>query len=272
MIPIRDDIPARKAPVVTVGLIALNLAIFGMCATMPERDLQVFLFKYGFIPAKLLRPDLVASHYLRQFGFIVPSEYSLSESIVPMFTSMFLHGGWVHVIGNMWILWIFGDNVEDCFGHLGFLLFYLACGIFATIVHFLTAPASPIVTVGASGAIAGVMGAYMLLYPNARVWTLVWIFFLIDFWPVPAYLYLFVWFFIQVLSGVASLGTGGMLPGVAWWAHIGGFVAGAGFVLLTGVRPRRRPARTFPRYRYAFDPRTGRFVPRPPRSRDDTLL
>jgi len=194
MIPLRDDIPAQRAPIVTSTLIALNLAIFLMCAVMREGDLEIFLFKYGFIPAKIFEPELVARFYHRQFGLIVAEQYSLGESILPMFTCMFLHGGWLHVIGNMWILWIFGDNVEDCLGHVGFLLFYLACGLASSIVHFVSGPASPVVTVGASGAIAGVMGAYMLLYPHARVLTLVWIFFIIDFWPLPAIVFLFYWF------------------------------------------------------------------------------
>jgi len=237
MIPLRDNIATRRVPVITVALIAVNLGVFVLNALMPQRELEPVLFQYGLIPAKIFKPVAVAEYYWRQFGLNVPVRYSWSEALLPMFTSMFLHGGVLHLLGNMWILWIFGDNVEDCFGHLGFLLFYLACGLISGTVQVLSAPLSPVVTIGASGAVAGVMGAYMLLYPYARVMTLVWFIFFIDIWPIPAFVYLFFWFLLQVLSGTASLGSHAFSGGVAWWAHIGGFLAGFGFVLFSGIQP-----------------------------------
>lgn len=263
MFPIRDNIVARRTPVVTVALILANLAVFGMCAIMSERELEAFFFRYGLIPAKIFRPDIVSAYYWRKFGALVPSHYSLADSLMPVLSCMFLHGGVVHVVGNMWMLWIFGDNVEDCLGHFGFLIFYVACGVASSLFHILSAPLSPVVTIGASGAVAGVMGAYMILYPRARVLMLVWILFIVDFWSVPAFLFLFYWFLIQVFSGVATLGSGMLSGGVAWWAHVGGFLAGFGFVLVSGVRPPQKPSRTYERARYYFDPRTGRYTKHP---------
>ena len=261
MLPLRDNLIARRAPFVTVALIAVNVFLFLMCATMPEHELQAFLFRYGLIPAKIFRPESVARYYLRQFGILVPTRYDLADSLAPLFTSMFLHGGALHLAGNMWILWIFGDNVEDCLGHIGYLLFYVACGLASGVIHALSAPFSPVVTIGASGAIAGVMGAYLLLYPAARVMTLVWVLFYVDIWAVPAFVFLFYWFLIQVLSGAATLGGGSILGGgVAWWAHIGGFIAGFGFILLSGIRPEPKSLRAHERRRWYFDPRTGRYV------------
>jgi len=271
MLPLRDNIIARRMPIVTVALIALNLAVFLFCMVMPQREFELFLFRYGFIPAKIFRPVLVAKYYAYQFGWRVPVEYTLSEGLLPMFTCMFLHGGVIHVVGNMWFLWIFGDNVEDCLGHLGFLLFYLTCGAISSIVHALSSPLSPVVTIGASGAVAGVMGAYMLLYPRARVMTLIWILFFVDVVPIPAFLFLFYWFLIQFLSGTASLGGSHIAAGgVAWWAHIGGFLAGCGFILATGIRASQKLLRPYARRHYYFDPRSGRWTTRRSRtSRDE---
>jgi len=268
MFPLRDDITARKAPVVTVSLIAVNLGVFLMCAMMPRQQLEIFLFQYGLIPAKLFHPEIVARHYLEHFSLLVPTRYTLGQALFPLLSSMFLHGGWLHILGNMWMLWIFGDNVEDRFGHLGFLLFYIACGLISGLTHAAMSPTSPVVTIGASGAIAGVMGAYMILYPQARVFTLVWILFLIDVWAIPAPIFLFWWFAVQLASGVAALGGSDVLAGgIAWWAHIGGFAAGITFASIVG-QPPRRPRRSYKRYRYYFDPRTGRFVAASPRYYD----
>lgn len=163
-------------------------------------------------------------------------EAGVAETIAPFFTCMFLHGGWWHLIGNMWFLWIFGDNVEDTLGSVRFVLFYLLCGLAASTVQYLVQPASVLPTVGASGAIAGVLGAYALLFPGARVLTLVPIFFVLQVIEVPAVVMLGIWFLMQILNGsVATLGTAA--GGVAWWAHIGGFLAGLGLVL--ALRPRR---------------------------------
>ena len=264
MIPLHDDIPHQKLPIVTATLIAVNAAIFLFNATMTPDELAAFFFRFAFHPAKLFRPEEVVAFYRSQFGLRVPGEYGLVESLYPAFTCMFLHGGWLHVIGNMWMLWIFGDNVEDGFGHVGFLLFYLTCGLASSVAQAVSAPLSPVPMVGASGAIAGVMGAYMFLYPRARVLTVVWIIFLIDFWPIPAFIFLFYWFAIQVFSGVGTLAAGGMGGGVAWWAHIGGFVMGFVLVVATGVRPPPRERHGYGHVGYYLDPRTGRLVARRP--------
>jgi hypothetical protein len=270
MIPLRDNIIARKLPIITVALIVLNMAVFVICALMPQGELNALLFQYGLIPAKIFRPRIVAYYYAQQFGYSVPVHYGWSESLLPMVTCMFLHGSVIHVVGNMWFLWIFGDNVEDCLGHAGFLLFYLACGLASSMVQTLSSPLSPVVTIGASGAVAGVMGAYLLLYPRARIMTLVWILFLVDVWPIPAFLYLFYWFAIQVLSGTASLGASGIAAGgVAWWAHIGGFIMGFGSIYFTGIRSPEKMIRPYTVRRLYFSPRAGRWISSSPRSSDE---
>jgi len=260
MIPLRDNVPARTVPIVTVVLIAVNLAIFAMTALLPRGELEAFVFRYGLIPAKIFRPESIAAYYRHRLGLAVPYDYSLAESLLPLLTCMFLHGGVLHVVGNMWMLWIFGDNVEDALGHAAFLLFYVACGLASSLVQTIASPFSPVATIGASGAIAGVMGAYMVLYPYARVMTFVWFLFYIDVWPIPAFLFLFYWFLIQFLSGMSTLGGDVLAGGIAWWAHIGGFLAGLGFVLFSGIRPAQKAVRPYARQGYYFDPRTGRFV------------
>jgi membrane associated rhomboid family serine protease len=167
-------------------------------------------------------------------------QYTLATTLPTILTSMFLHGGWLHIIGNMWFLWIFGDNIEDHLGHFRYLLFYLACGVAAAITHIIFNLSSNEPTVGASGAIAGVMGAYVILYPRARVLTLVFFF----LWWIPAWVFLGYWFLIQFLSGAAMsvAETSRSTGGIAFWAHVGGFVAG---ILLIKILPQR--AR---RYRY----------------------
>jgi membrane associated rhomboid family serine protease len=176
--------------------------------------------------------------YLRQAHGVAPDEalafprLPLWERLMPLFTCLFLHGGWLHLIGNMWFLYVFGDNVEDRLGHARFAVFYLACGLGGGIAHVLTDPASPIPTVGASGAIAGVMGAYLLMYPHARVLTLVpiWLFF--TFLEIPAWVFLGIWMLLQVFQGVAAVSAAAEAGGVAWFAHVGGFVVGAAWVFL----------------------------------------
>ena len=216
MIPLYDTIPHRSVPLVTVGLILINvLAFFHELNLGPA--LEGFLMSYGFVPARYL----VASDH----------HWSVADRFVPMFTSMFLHGGWMHLIGNMWILWIFGDNVEDHLGKGRFLLYYLVCGLAAVYLHYLTGPSSGIPVVGASGAIAGVMGGYLVLFPRARVVTLVPIFIFLQIVTIPAVVFLALWFFLQLFNGMVATAAsfGG---GVAWWAHVGGFVAGALLVFL----------------------------------------
>lgn len=212
VIPLRDDIPARRTPVVTWTLIAVNVIVFLYQSGLPDRALQDLIVLRGLVPARYTHPDW-ASHV----G--LPRDAYLS-----FLTSMFLHGSWLHVIVNMWSLWIFGDNVEDRMGRARFLVFYVLCGLAAGALHVLTNRNSLVPTVGASGAIAGVLGAYFLLFPRARVLTLVPIFFIPLFFELPAITFLLIWFALQLIQAYAGLGMEG--GGVAWWAHVGGFGAG----------------------------------------------
>ena len=234
MLPIRDTIPARRFPLVNTTLILLNVFFF--------------LFEQSLSPLGLNR--LIA-----EFG-LIPVRFWLAEGMarwLPVFTSMFLHGGWMHLISNMLALYIFGDNVEDRMGHGRYLLFYLLGGMVAGVVHAWANPASSIPTVGASGAIAAVLGAYLVLYPLARVITLIPIPLL--FFPVielPAVFYLGIWFVSQLFNGAFALASSALQGGgVAWWAHIGGFVTG--MVLVTVFAGRRPPPR-HPRNPYIYYP------------------
>ena len=213
MFPVSDVIPSRTVPVVTVALIVVNSLVFLYQATLPPPLLEEFVQRYALIPA--------------------------SFSWINVFTSMFLHAGWMHIIGNMLYLWIFGDNVEDRLGHIPFLLFYLASGCAAAMLQLMINPFTTVPMVGASGAIAGVMGAYFVLYPESRVLTAVFLFFFFDLIEIPAIFFLGIWFVMQVLSGVGSLGldTGG--GGTAFWAHIGGFLVGAVVGVLVRINSRR---------------------------------
>jgi len=221
LIPIRDTIPSRTVPVVTVTLIVVNVLVF-LYELSLGGELGVFMQEFAVVPAK---------------SFSLIREGVLFSGLSPLFTAMFLHGGWWHLIGNMLYLWIFGDNVEDTMGHTGFLVFYLLCGLGSNLAHALSDPTSIIPSLGASGAIAGVLGAYIILFPRSRVLTLVPIIFFIQFIEVPAYLYLGIWFLLQLVSGMASLGVQTESGGVAFWAHIGGFAIGA--ILLPFFRKRR---------------------------------
>ncbi len=218
MIPLRDDIPSRTFAFVNYGLIAANVAVFLYELSLGRR-LDRFLDVFGLVPVRF---NGVADPAVR---------------LIPVYTSMFLHGGWIHLLSNMLFLHIFGDNVEDRLGHLRYLLFYLGCGTVAALVqvHMFTHSAMPMV--GASGAIAGVTGAYFVFYPRARVVTLVPIFFFFEIISVPAVIFLLLWFGMQILYGVSSL-HGAESGGVAWWAHIGGFGAGALVGLVTSPRVR----------------------------------
>ncbi len=220
-IPLKDLNPSRSYPFVNITLILANIVAFlyelGLEATMPRRAFEALVLTYSEVPARI--PAFLAGHVAFEVAFL------------PLVTSMFLHAGWLHIAGNMLFLWIFGDNVEDFFGHLTYLFFYLACGIGAGLLHVLFNFHSNIPAVGASGAISGVMGAYILLYPRARILTLVFIFLI----PVPAVLFLGLWYVMQFLSGLNVLG-GGPSGGVAVWAHIGGFLLG---MLLTMMTRRR---------------------------------
>jgi hypothetical protein len=226
MIPLRDANPSRGVPLVTLALIALNTLVFLYELTLPQARLQRLVFTFGLVPERLTtfaaRPDI-----------------SFGDATLPFLTSMFLHGDWLHLLGNMWFLWIFGDNVEDHLGHLRFLLFYLLCGLAASMAHLVFNWNSTIPTLGASGAIAGVLGAYLLLFPGARILTLVPVFF-VWLMELPAYVILIYWFVLQVLRGAAtSLAETTAGGGVAWWAHVGGFVAGLALVKIVASRRRR---------------------------------
>ena len=212
MIPLRDVIPSRTTPYITVTIIAVNALVFVFELRLPLTDRARFIEVYGIVPA--------------------------SVGSLSLLTSMFLHGGWLHFLGNMLYLWIFGDNVEDRVGHGRFIVFYLTCGLAATLAQVVSNPTSVVPIVGASGAIAGVMGAYFVLFPRSRVLTLLPLFIFWELIEVPAILFLGFWFLLQLLSGVGSVGAGQDVSGIAFWAHIAGFATGAGAIFLF-----RRPER-----------------------------
>jgi membrane associated rhomboid family serine protease len=231
MFPLRDTVPRVHLPVVTWTLILLNGLVFAIELTMSPAQLEHCFYLFGLVPARFEHPAWAAS-----VGFPLHTYW-------PFLTSMFLHGGWLHIIGNMWFLWIFGDNVEDRMGPARFLVFYLLCGIISAIVHTRILPNSTVPTVGASGAIAGVMGAYLVMFPRARIITLV----LIVFWPLffelPAVVFLGVWFLIQFGSGALALASPAHVGGIAFWAHVGGFGTGVllhRLFLVRRLRPRER--------------------------------
>jgi len=226
--PIRDTVPSRSLPLVTILLIAVNTVIFILEVAMGSRALSGFVARNGLVPSHVT--------YVLEHGQAV----SVS-AFLPFFYSMFLHGGWLHLIGNMWFLWIFGDNVEDRLGHFKYLVFYLLCGLLGNAGHYVFNPASSMPTIGASGAIAGVLGAYAVSYPRARILVLLFLFFFVQFVELPALLVLGLWFLLQFVNGAASLVASTETGGVAWWAHIGGFVGG--IVIFYLFRPR-------PKYRY----------------------
>jgi membrane associated rhomboid family serine protease len=207
MIPLRDTVQSSRFPVVTVAIICVNAFVFLIELNLGSLGLEQLFFSWGIVPLRFTHPRLEANYFT-------------------LLSSMFLHGGWMHIIGNMWSLWIFGDNVEDRMGRAGFLCFYLLSGLAAGAVHIMTNPYSRVPTVGASGAIAGVMGAYLLLFPHSTVVTLVPIFFFMQVIEIPAVLFLGFWFITQLFSGTLSLAAGTQAGGVAWWAHIGGFAVG----------------------------------------------
>jgi len=281
MIPLRDSLPSRRFPVVTVALIAVNLLVFlyqGYLSTQtevipsPEFD-RLAWFEEGLVPPPLLRgersmPDLEIllsenrsrGAYVVQADDVFVTQYALiagellsgkdlpPTSRLPIWamilTSMFLHGSIMHLVGNMLYLWIFGDNVEEAMGRVRFLIFYLLCGAAAAVTQIAVDPSSTVPMLGASGAIAGVLAAYFVLFPQSRVLTLVPIFFFIRLISVPAVFFLGFWFALQLISGAGAIGDTG---GVAWWAHIGGFMAGALLVVL--FRRRHVPLRLLHMFR-----------------------
>ena len=221
MIPIRDTIRSKNFPAVNFIIIGFNILVF-IWQLLQGPHLKEVLYLYGMIPLRYSDPELSA-HFT---GF---------QQYLPFLSSMFLHGGFLHILGNMWFLYIFGDNIEDRLGHIRYLVFYLLCGVAAGLVHLFTNWNSNIPTIGASGAISGVMGAYLLLYPRSRVLTLIPIFFFFQFVEIPAFVFLGFWLLLQLFS--ASL-TPKNVGGVAFWAHIGGFIAGLIFIKIFDVIPR----------------------------------
>lgn len=215
MLPLRDSEPTQSTPVVTLGLIAVNLLVF-----LYELSLD----------------DYSLHHLLRLWG-MVPGDFEP----ITLFTSMFLHGGWMHVLGNVWFLWVFGDNIEDILGHERFVLFYLGCGVMAGLTHMVFNPGSMMPAIGASGAISGVMGAYLVRFPRSRVHTVVFFLILFTTIEVPAVLMIGYWFLVQLLSGFGQLAmVGPEQGGTAWFAHIGGFLAGMFWIRHIPQRPRWR--------------------------------
>jgi membrane associated rhomboid family serine protease len=224
MIPLRDENPSGSSPVVTRAIIAINCVTF-VYELLLGPELRAFILQWGLVPERVL--------------MAFRGEESLALPIATLATSTFLHGGWLHLIGNMWYLWIFGDNVEDRLGKMRFVVFYLITGMAAGVIHFLANPASSYPTVGASGAIAAVLGAYAITFPKARVVTLIPLFFFFQIVALPAFVVLILWFVFQFLSGLlSSAWAAGGRGGVAWWAHIGGFVVGA--IAMKALAPPKR--------------------------------
>ena len=232
MFPIRDTIPSRHVPVMTWALIGANVLVFVYQLGLPAGELDSLIHSFGLVPARYFSPEWALSVGLPQMA------------PWPFVSSMFLHGGFLHLILNVWTLWIFGDNVEDRMGPAKFLAFYLTCGLVAGVAHLAFNLSSTVPTIGASGAIAGVLGAYLLLYPGARVVTVIPIFFWPLFFEIPAFIYLGFWFVSQFLSATAAGSSAPGAGGIAWWAHIGGFVAGV--ILHRKFFSRRRTARRRP--------------------------
>ena len=214
MLPIRDTIQSKNYPIITGILIASNILIYLLQLSQGQK-LNQFIVLYGLVPARYSIPEIAA-------------HFSFDQQTVAFVSFMFLHGGFWHLLGNMWSLYIFGNNVEDKLGHLSYLVFYILCGLVSGFTHLFLNWQSQIPTIGASGAIAGVMGAYFILYPHSRILTLIPVFFFPYFVEIPAYFFLGLWFILQFIHAVGSTSQGG----IAWWAHIGGFIFGIGFLKL----------------------------------------
>ncbi len=215
MFPFKDDVPTETTPFVTWIIIAINIAVFIYQITLPREAQEALVYAYGSIPAHLTDPD----NWTAPFGS--------DNALLSVLTSMFLHGGIMHLFGNMLYLWIFGNNVEDAMGHFRFVVFYLLSGLAASLLQTAGGPESQIPMIGASGAIAGVLGAYLLLHPFARVYTLLFFFIFIRIVQLPAILVLSIWFLLQIFSSLAAPAAEG---GVAYLAHVGGFVAGLALI------------------------------------------
>jgi hypothetical protein len=256
--PFGDDVPARRAPVVTCAIIALNFVALLWVDLLPSLDHELVLIERGFIPARLAqaihgRPlvvevqDLAQEPHLR-LPVVLKRQLELPADrraiVSSLVTALFLHGGWLHLLGNMWFLWIFGNNVEDRLGHFVYAFFYLGGGVLANFCHWLSDPSSQVPVIGASGAVATVLGAYIVTWPWAHVRCLVVLVIFITVVELPALVVLGFWFFTQVLEATNKVDIG-MQGGVAFWAHIGGFLAGMALMpLLRGPVPTMRPQPT----------------------------
>jgi membrane associated rhomboid family serine protease len=232
VIPLKDMTPRRSVPVVTLLLIAVNIIVFVHQITLPASASDAFIGTYALTPYKVQLA--LAGH-----------RYTLTQAIVPIFTSMFLHGGFLHILGNMWFLWIFGANVEDRMGAGTYLLFYLICGLGSNISQLAFSWGSHVPSLGASGAISGVLGAYIVFFPGSKILTLVPLFIIWFMARIPAVIFIGLWFIVQFLSGLVSVGAPGAANtgGVAWWAHVGGFVLGV--LLARGAGGKRRAAASY---------------------------
>ena len=244
MIPIYDRNPTRRPPLITVALILANVLVFAYMLFLRYADEMVFVYRYSAIPWEIMHGQRLPLYLLQEMFQFPLAKVPPKSVYLTLLTAMFLHGGWLHLMGNMLYLWIFGNNVEDVMGHLPFLGFYLLCGLFGTMLHVAVYPNSTVPMLGASGAISGVLGAYLVLYPRAWVYT--WALFFIV--PLPAFMVIGLWIIIQVVNGLSSMVLGA--SGVAWFAHIGGVATGLGITLLFYPLLRRRrdslPSRYLP--------------------------
>lgn len=222
MFPLKDSVPSSRVPYITWAIIAVNIIIFIKMAAMPDQLETNLVFELGLVPKRV---------------FVHNDLYTLYDRIIPFFTSMFMHGGFMHILGNMYFLFIFGDNVEDRLGHFKYLVMYIVFGLCAAASEVFFFHQSVVPMIGASGAVAGIMGAYLVFYPRAKVKTLVIIIFFITIVDIPAVVFLVFWFLLQFLNGTVA-----SQQGVAWWAHIGGFIAGAAYAMYY-VRNRRNRSR-----------------------------
>ena len=227
MIPLKDMTPRRSVPFVTLILIAINVAVFLHQISLSPSAAEAFIRTYGLVPAKISLA--LAGH-----------RYTLAQALIPFFTCMFLHGGWMHIIGNMWFLWIFGANVEDRMGPVPYLIFYLVCGIGSSVAQTSFSWGSTLPSIGASGAISGVLGAYIIYFPASQILTLIPLFIIWFTARIPALVFIGLWFVVQFLSGLGSLKNprAANLGGVAWWAHVGGFLLGMLLARLIKPAPR----------------------------------
>ncbi len=232
MIPLKDSRRSETVPVVNIILITINSLVW-LYEVSRGTQFEAFILQHGLIPIHLV-------HFYRFPGGF------WENALAPLFSSIFMHASWLHIIGNMWFLWIFGDNVEDRLGHFRYLVFYLLCGVGASMIHVFSSPLSRIPMIGASGAISGILGAYLISYPYARITTLLIIVVFIRVVELPAFLFLILWFVFQFMSGAAEIAAHQETGGVAYWAHIGGFVVG---IMLLWIMPKK----PVPRYQRFFE-------------------